>query len=226
MNDLEFAQAMFSEEVTTASWSFFTWKSIRNLAAGDAELVDALNDTALSWRIIQRSLQTEFFITMGRMFDKDPRSLTAMKLLDLCANNLDQFSKAALKERKLRDQQDGEPDWLEGYLENAYEPTADDFENLKGEVLRYQDIYEATYQPIRHKLLAHKDLNMFEKRHELFENTDIGEILDILSFLFQIENIVWQLLFDGRLRAVGYFEYNEEERVDGNVRVLLTKLTS
>ena len=217
---------MFSEEVTTASWSFFTWKSIHNIAAGDTEIVKALNENALSWRIIQHSLQSTFLITLGRMFDSDARSLTAHSLLDLCIKNLDQFGEDSLRDRKLRDQNGNVPDWLESYLEGTYRPTENNFKDLKAEVTKFKDIYLGNYQPIRHKLLAHKDMVTFEKRHELFERTDIGQIEDMLEFLFQIENIVWELLMNGRMTKVGDFDFSEAKRVDDDVGSLLEKLKS
>ena len=112
MDDLETALDVYGKEVTNACRSFYVWKHINKIASDKAEVRHALNENALSWRVITHSLQTTFLITLGRLFDNDDRSLTAEKLLNMCKANIGQFGGEALKVRKLATISGDKPDWL------------------------------------------------------------------------------------------------------------------
>ena len=188
MDDIEKELKVFADEVHVASVAFFTWKCINNIAAGDKKIFRALNSNALSWKIIQHSLQTTFLITLGRIFDTDSRSYSVQSLIDYCIVNIDQFSKEALRERKLGDSDGGK--WIDGYVEKSYQPKEDDFIGLKDWLSGYEETYTDVYKPIRNKLMAHMDRDTFESKDDLFEKTNIGQIEDMLCFLFQISEVI------------------------------------
>jgi len=58
----------------------------------------------------------------------------------------------------------------------------------------------------------------------LFGRTNIGQIEDVLNFLFQVQSIVSQLLFNGRLTAIGEFTFDEDEYVQNDDEDMLRKL--
>ena len=70
MKDIEELYKVFQEELNIACSSFYTWKNIRNIAASDKKVHHALNRNPLSWNIILISLQSTFFITIGRLLEK------------------------------------------------------------------------------------------------------------------------------------------------------------
>ncbi len=225
MEDIEHLHKLFRNEVTTASWSFFVWKSINNIASDNKKIYNALGGNALSWSIITHSLQSNFFVTLGRLFDISGDAFSIHSFLRACIDNIDQFSIDALRERKLRGINGKEPDWLNEYLKEAYVPSEKDFQRLKGETSKYQKDYEAIYRPIRNKLIAHKEKQTMENVNELFGKTNISQIEDFLSFLYQIENIVSDLLFNGRLAGIGHYTFKEEDFVAKDISSLLAKLT-
>lgn len=224
MDDLETALEAFGKEVTNACWSFYVWKHINNFASNDGVVLKVLNENALSWRVITHSLQSTFLITLGRLFDNDGRSLTAETLLKLCIANIDQFGKEPLRARKLASMGGPEPDWLDDYLSEAYLPTEEDLMSLLAQVLEQKEVYQPVYAPIRNKIMAHKDLDTIEKVNELFEKTNIGQIQQMLDFLHQIEKVIWDLLYNGKLNEVGHYEFNEEGLVQADVEALLGRL--
>ena len=59
---------------------------------------------------------------------------------------------------------------------------------------------------------------------ELFGKTRVDEIEVLLSFLYQIQEVIFQLLRNGELRKIGDFEYSEEEHVVDDIRALLVQL--
>jgi len=224
MEDLKRLHKLFRNEVTTACWSFFVWKSINNIASGNKEIYNALNENALSWSIITHSLQNNFFVTIGRLFDTSGDAFSIHAFLRACIDNIDQFGIDALRKRKLLGISGEEPDWLDGYLEEAYVPSVEDFQRLRGEISKHQKDYEAIYRPIRNKVIAHKDRQTMENVNKLFGKTDIGQIEGFLWFLYQIENIVSDLLFNGRLAGIGHYTFAEDDFVAKDVSGLLARL--
>jgi hypothetical protein len=215
---------LFRDEVTTASWSFFAWKAFNNIASADEDVYRAINETALTWNIVTHSLQSTFFITLGRLFDVDGDAFSVHALLRESINNIDQFSNDALRTRKINENKGMVPDWLDKYIEDAYEPTEQDFLRLRGEISKVQAQYEEIYRPIRNKVIAHKDRETLENVNELFGKTNVTQIQDFIIFLHQIENIVFQLLYNGKLTSIGDHAFDEEDYVHQDVNKLLTEI--
>jgi len=226
MEDIEKLYKEFQSELNIACSSFYTWKNIRNIAAGDKKVHHALNRNPLSWNIILISLQSTFFITIGRLFDTDKRSFSVHTFLRECIENINQFSKDALRKRRMKGSKADKPSWLDEFIEKSYQPNKEDFLKLKDEVSKRQKQYESIYKPIRHKIFAHKDLKNIKYVDILFGKAKIGEIQDILYFLYQMKMIIRELLENGSLWNIGYFTFNEEEFVMKDIAGLLDKIKS
>ena len=226
MKDIEELYKEFQSELNIACWSFYTWKNIKNIAVDNKKVYHALNRNALSWNIILYSLQSTFFITIGRLFDIDGKTFSVHTLLRACIENIDQFSKNALWERRIKGSEADKLPWLNEYIEKSYQPNKEDFLKLKGEVSKKQKLYDSGCKPIRDKIFAHKELEEIKCVDELFKKAEIGEIQDLLCFLYQIERIIFQLLYNGRLMNIGDFTFNEEEFVMKDIAGLLDKIKS
>ena len=216
----------FHKELRIACWSFYTLKNIRNIAKEDKKILRALNKNPLSWNIILYSLQNAFFSAIGRLFDIDGKTFSVHTLLRVCIENIDQFSKDALQERRIKGSEVDKLPWIDEYVEKSYQPNKEDFLKLKGEVSKRQKRYETIYKPIRNKIFAHKDLKKIKCVDELFRKVMIDETQDILCFLYQIEMIMHDILYNGRLMNVGDFTFNEEEFVMKDIMGLLNKIKS
>ena len=214
----------FSAEVDGASQAFFLWKGINNLATDDREIYRILNEQALSWNILTRSLQTTFFIVLGRLFDTDKDAFSAQAFLKGCIDNIEQFSKDALRKRKLEHSPGTVPEWLENYIEEAYVPEIKDFKILRGELSKQQKHYEKIYRPIRNMVMAHKDAAIMDNVESLFGKTRIEDIEKFLCFLHQIKMVIFHLLHNGMLTKIGDYSFNEEQYVVNDIRALLEKL--
>lgn len=222
MTDIESALRHYSAEVDSASYSFHMWKSIHE-ATADADILEAMNRNALSWRVVLHALQTTYFIALGRLFDPDPRSLSVHKLLRLASDHSEEFSRERLRERKLALGFDdlGE---LERYLAATYEPIPGDFDVLLPKADAMTLVFKEKYQPIRHKLLAHRDLAHLSSAAVLYQGTDVGEVEALLLFAYAIECYVRELLNNGRKYDLGYFTCRDHERVEADVARLLDSL--
>jgi hypothetical protein len=226
MGDIKELYKEFESEVNAVCWSFYTWKNIKKIAANDDKIHHALNGNALSWTIILYSLQSTFFITIGRLFDTDKRSFSVHTFLRKCIENIDQFSKDALRKRRMKGSEADKPSWLDGFIEKSYQPNKEDFLKLKDEVSKRQKQYESIYQPIRHKIFAHKDLKNIKCVDVLFGKAKIDEIQDLLYSLYQIKMIIRELLENGIWEKIGYYPFNEEKFVIKDIAGLLDKIKS
>lgn len=221
--DLELIFDMFHQELTLACQAFFAWKSVHNLSSGDRKIYDAINGNVLSWNLILHSLQATFFITLGRIFDTNPNSFSVHKVFRCCKKEINQFNKESLRARRLKNAKEI-PNWLDDYINDAYEAKVSDFNKLKKDVYKMQRTYEDIYRPIRHKIFAHKDTDHLSNSGGLFKETTIGQVEIILKTLYQAKMVIRSLYDNGRLRRRESFEFKEEEYVYKDIKSLLSKL--
>ncbi len=221
--DLELIFDMFHQELTLACQAFFAWKAIHNLLSNDRKLYNSFNRNALSWNLIMHSLQATFFITLGRIFDTDQNSFSVHKVFRCCKKEIHQFNREGLRSRRLENEKEI-PDWLDGYINEAYEAKSKDFTKLKKEVNKVQRIYEDIYRPIRHKIFAHKDYDHLSNTAVLFKETTIGQAENILKTLYQAKMVIRSLYDNGRHSTIGSWELKEEEYVHKDIESLLNKI--
>ena len=188
----------YRNEVHKILASYLFWRMIQNRAASEKVLLNALNRTPLSWIFIRHSLQVTLFITLSRVFDVDSDAFSIDDLLKSCIDQIDIFSRENLRARKIADLNGNEPDWLAEYLANAHVPVEDDFKRLRGEVSKRRKIFEAAYRPIRHKLIAHNDKDYMDKADELWAETNIKELEEIIWFLYDLQETLFDTYYNGR----------------------------
>ena len=213
-------------EVNVAATSFYAWKNINNLAANDPALFRALQRNAMSWNIIAHALQITFFTALGRFFDRDKRSLTVTTFIHKCEGSLAEFSKPALEARRTSENHGVRPDYMDDFLCGLYVPVAADFQALAAAVAPWETVYINNYQPIRHKLIAHKDLATIGSKDSLFSKTNIGEAEKLLDFLYQVAAVIEQFLLNGRLTQLTDHRLSEEDYVRQDLESLLGKVAA
>ena len=113
-------------------------------------------------------------------------------------DEINSFSLQSLRERKMEGQHGTDPEWLPGYIEKAYEPNANDFQRLRGEVAKRRKVFEAVYRPIRHKLIAHNDKEYMDKADELWAETNTDELEEIIWFLNDLKETLFDAYQNGR----------------------------
>jgi hypothetical protein len=145
------------------------------------------------------ALQTSFFIALGRLFDTRSDSHSIQKLVEATIANPQIFSKASLRQRKLKSMSfpGSEADWLEPSLQNAWEPAAPDLEPLRTTLQPFIDKYKSTYAPVRHKFFAHRAMGSEEALAELWDKTLITEINELLGFVDTLLHAIWNLAWNG-----------------------------
>lgn len=188
----------YSNEVYDILANYLFWRMIQNRASSEDDLLQALNKTPLSWVFIRHALQTTLFIVLSRVFDGGNDAFSVDDLLKSCIEEIDIFSLHNLRKRKVASNKGKELDWLQEYIENAYEPTMEDFNRLRGEVSKRRNIFNKVYRPIRHKLIAHSDKKFINKADELWAETNIQELEGIIWFLDDLRLTLFETYQNGR----------------------------
>lgn len=212
---------IFCDELHKALGCYLFWRMLQKKAYEEPDLLLALNRTPLSWILTRHALQVTLFMTLGRLFDNDSDAFSADDLLRCCIEEIDAFGKDQLRIRKLQVLRGNKPDWLEKYVQDAYEPTSEDFHRLRGELSKHRRVFEQNYRPIRHKLFAHLGKDYIGKNDELWEQTNIGELETILWFLHDLKETLFDAyhngkkpVLSGRKPDVAFYEDDFAELLD------------
>jgi len=80
------------------------------------ECVDKINENAHFWLIYESSTRTNLFIGIRRLFENKKNTFNFQKLIESCIQNVQSFSKEALRERKLESSAKAH-EWIDGYNE-------------------------------------------------------------------------------------------------------------
>jgi AbiU2 len=201
-------------EVATAIESFYAHLELNNYASEDPAVLRGFSDAASFWITTRYSLITTFFITLGRLFDEDGDAHSIHKLLKATGAHPEYFSRDALAERKRLASGGGvEPDRLADYLKNAWEPDAASLRELRRALIPYTKKYQAFYEPIRHKVFAHKALKDTASVDALFCKAIIHDIEEVLNALHDLLAVIWQLYHNGIKPEFGSKQYGYNARI-------------
>jgi hypothetical protein len=83
-------------------------------------------------------------------------------------------------------------------MEHASAPAVADFKRLSSLVKKYRKIYEAQFEEIRNKTLAHTEVVDDGELAALYAKTNIRDLERLLIFLNKFHKALWELFFNGR----------------------------
>ena len=213
---------LIRNEVFVSIESFYTYREIHNFAAESEKHYQMINKEASFWNINLYGLQAAFFVTLGRLFDSDDRSCTIDRLLSETKSHPEFFSKRAFESRRMIDGK--RPGYLDSYLVDVWEPTAEDLETLESYLAPFKAQFDAIYKPIRNKVFAHRDFRSREQADDLFGKTKIEEIGKILYALHDVMEAIWQLYHNGNQPGLGKRTYDYTARIKATTRNVLADL--
>lgn len=196
---------VFRTEAEAAIQFFYSYLAIHAIAGENKNIYKLINRAPLFWNTVLGALQTSTFIILGRIFDNNSNH-NVNRLLKIAQSNMTMFSKEGLAERKRKGSANAD-EWLEEYLQHVYVPTADDFRRLRRHIAKRRAIYKNTYDELRDKIFAHKEISEEKEVQTLFDKTNIRELEQLLIFLKQLYEVLWELYFNGRkpiLRPMRY----------------------
>ena len=221
-NNVMQAYKIFNRDVEIAVRVFFLWKGIYDILSKNNEALNALERNTLAWNTIIHSLQCTFFISLGRLFEGD-ETISADKFLRTCIDNIDEFSKNSLRNRKII-QYGGKHEWLGLYMNNIYEPKIKDFDKLIDNLAKRKALYIKTYRPIRHKIITHLNIATINNLGSFLGKEKIEELQDFLLVMYQIDRVIFHLLFNGKLYPIDSFTLEEDSPILKDIEGLLKNI--
>ena len=186
----------FRHESGVAARYIYAEMAIQHAASKSQKLLNKLNLTPMFWIACGASLQAAGYMSLGRIFDTASK-YNVDTLLDSMEQNLQLFQRVALATRK-REGRTDDPAWLGEYLQGAYYPTPKDVAHLRGMVARYRLVYERAIKPARNKYFAHREKEGDADVQALFAGGTVRELWRLTTFLLQLNEVLWQLLHNGR----------------------------
>ena len=195
----------FRQEAASAAQYIYAEMAIHHAASKSKKLLHRLNSTPIFWLSCSAALQSAAYISLGRIFDTKSK-FNVNALLDSMEKNLGIFQREALALRK-RGSEDVDPPWLSEYLDRAYYPSIKDINRLRSLVERYRAIYDRAIKPARHKYLAHREKEEPAEVQELFAGGKVREIWRLITFIYQLYEVLWEQFHNGRrpvFRSIRY----------------------
>jgi hypothetical protein len=210
-------------EVETGMAAFYTADEINQFGLDGPEKLEKLNRDAGFWKLQVYSLQTTYFVTLGRLFDNRSDVYSMKTLCDETEAHPEYFAKTALADRKRKIPNGQEPEWLKGYLEHTWEPSADELKAFRAALEPARTKYQSTYSAIRHKFFAHSERDA-ALANRLLANTLVADIEEMFYGLNEVVLALHALYDNGAKHEVGTGTRAYIERVRARTRAMLDRL--
>jgi hypothetical protein len=213
---------LIADQITGATRAFFTYMEINKFASENNGNYQKINRDGHFWSGELYALQTTWFIILGRIYDRTKDAYSIHDFLKSTVAYKGFFSKRALARRKRTAAGQPEPEWLPDYLKAAWEPSTADLEKIRSAIKSSDEKWNNLCKPIRDKVFAHTNANVVVS--ELFGNTLVGDVEDILHDLNKIRTSVIQLLENGREHWIADGDRSYADPFIGDARTLLARL--
>lgn len=221
--DYQQLYAVVSAGVDMAISCFYTENAFNDYALHSDEIFAVLNHHAGFWKIHRYSLQSTFFITLGRVFDSSGDVHSIHTLLNAAIQQPSLFSKNALRARKIAVAH-ATPNWLDDRINEAWEPTIADLRQFKRALAPHTAKFQAVYAPIRHQVFGHSIVTDEQRLQALFAKALLPEIDALLYFLRDLLSSMEALFYNGTKPTFGTTTYSYQDRAREQVRRLITAL--
>ncbi|MGC0391118.1 hypothetical protein [Bradyrhizobium sp. USDA 241] len=199
-NSFEEELEVFRTEEETAQQHFFAYLSVRTLAASDEGVLNNIKTTPLFWRTTHHAMLLAAFVTLGRIFDQDPKSDHNIdKLMRVTNDNLHLLTKAGLASRRVASGSMTQQQ-ANRYAADAYDMTVQDVRDLKKQVAKWRRVYEDKYRDVRHFVFAHKKTQATVE--QVLARTNVEEVKELFGFLAGLYHALDQLYLNGRRPVV------------------------
>jgi hypothetical protein len=212
-NQDQFTQELelFRNEVESAARFLFARLAVDEQARKDPAAVETLNQSPYFWHTVLQALFEACVISLGRIYDN--RSAHNISVLLRCAvENSGTFSKDALAARK-REGSANADEWLDTFLAGVHDFNPGDFRDIATKVKKFRKAYEDRYKDLRDKVVAHAELDL-EARPAFYQKIETAELQQMLVFLVQVHQALWELLMNGKEPVIAVEPWGIEEIVN------------
>lgn len=204
MTEFENELEIFRKEEESAQQFFFSYLSVRTLAASSPHVLRTINENALFWITAEHSMLLAAFAALGRIFDQDSKH-NLDRLMGLASRDLAIFSLDALRARKEASQITAAQ--AAEFVIGRHALTLDDVKLLRKQIDVRRRIYENRYRDIRHKVFAHKATADITEINAMFAKTNIEEMKSLFGFLHALYGALCEAFHNGRKPDVTPYQF-------------------
>jgi len=204
MTEFEIELEIFRKEEESAQQFFFSYLSVRLLAARNTKVLSTMNENPLFWITAHYSMLVAAFVALGRIFDQGSKH-NLDSLMGLVSRNMSIFSLEALRARKEASISAAE---AAQYIIGKHALTSDDVKRLRKQIDIRRGIYEHRYRDIRHKVFAHKATADVTEIEAMYAKTNIEEMKSLFGFLQALYDALWEAFHNGRKPDVTPYQFD------------------
>jgi hypothetical protein len=155
-----------------------------------------------------------------RLYEGKAESFNFQNFIFHCIKNIDNFSKASLRVRKIKDSRNA-LEWIDDYMASVYEPTESDFKKLSKIVRINSKKMKGIYTDAASKIYAHAIHMDHASITNITEQLSFDEMEVALTSVWHVREQVWQMYENGREPQfdIGKYPY-EDEVVEALVKQL------
>lgn len=214
MTEAEFLQShtILTNEVEDALQSFCIYLEIDNFADQHPLALRRMNIYPDFWLSIRHAQQTNFMVTLGRVFDTDLRSHSIHRLLKEMVKHPEYFGRDAFANRRRGSSPGADPEYLADYLKDVFEPDKATLEELRSALKPISNKYEQNFAPLRNKMFAHRDMLDRASISLLVSKGLVVDLEEVLHFLHDLLACIFQLIHNGRKPELGRGVYDYRRR--------------
>jgi len=182
-------------ETETTLRVFYALRQFRSFLI-TSEGTEKINNNPDFWRIYETSLRTNMFVGIRRLYEAKPGTFNFQKFIDSCIDNISQFSKDALRTRKIKGSVNTY-EWLDNYMKDVHEPNDSDFKSLARLVRDNSKNIKGPYINAATKIYAHAIHMDHASMQKLSEKLNFEEIEQALTSIWHAYEQVWQMFENG-----------------------------
>lgn len=197
-------------EAESSLRALYALRQFRTLLT-DQKSVNELNKNVHFWKIFESALATKLFIGLRRLYDSSGNTFTVQSFIKDSIDHVDQFSSAAFRKRKMEGSANAH-EWIDGFMKDVHEPTAEDFRSLARLVKDNSKRMKGLYTDIASKVYAHAIHTDAEEIFKLSQGANFDEIESALMSIWHVYQQVWQMYENGGVPDlnIGKYPYIDE----------------
>ncbi len=182
-------------ETETTLRVFYALRQFRYFVS-KAEAVEKINQNANFWLLFETSLRTNLFLGIRRLYEAKRDTFNFQTFINSCLENIDEFAPSALRERKCAGRANAH-EWIEKYMQDVYEPSAQDFRALARLVRENSRKMKGPYIDAATKIYAHAIHLDRASMAEISDQLNFEEIEQALLSIWHVYEQIWQLYENG-----------------------------
>jgi hypothetical protein len=183
-----------ADDSSYAARSVYALLVYRHKLAKSPALVEKLNRHPAFWQRTWHSIQADAVSSLGRLYDTHQNAHRTSRLFQYTLDNLQIFSSSALEARVAN--RLGQPGAIT-FAADAHILVVADFKDMRRELAKCSDIFQAKLVGIRNNFYAHSGQISLPEMHQWMSDVEVQELERITVFPLQFHQALRDLYQNG-----------------------------